>query len=143
MDIRVMYVPPTAVLICFLTASCMPAARSPAQREEAEKKFAEYQLARVVAARSQTCFDTLLPELRAMVEGSDGAPSAQEFAAQWGLKSFDPNTGFDDAWSACVGKPTLQDAGIGDNEAPLKFLERKRSEWEQADPAGAAASAAK
>jgi hypothetical protein len=127
-----------AAVFIYLAASCAPAARSPAQQEEAEKKFAEYQLARAVAARSQTCYDELLPELRAMVEGHEGAPSAEEFAAQWGLKSFDPNTGFDDAWSACVGKPSLKDLGVGDNETPLKFLERKRSEWEQADPAAAA-----
>ena len=111
--------------------SCSAAA-TPAQREEAQKKFAEYELARSVVWRSQTCLETLLPEIRAIMDGKEGPRSVQEFAAKWGLERFDPNTGFDDAWAACVGKPTLKDLDIRDNETALRFLERKRSEWELA-----------
>jgi hypothetical protein len=117
-------------------AACSAAA-TPAQREEAQRKLAESQLARAVVARSQTCLENILPELRATMDRKDGRRSEQEFAAKWGLDKFDPNTGFDDAWAACVGEPTLKDLGIRDNETALKFLERKRSEWEQAQRAGA------
>ena len=127
--------PAIVACLCILAASCT-AAVTPAQKEEAQKKFAEYQLARSVVARSQTCLENLLPELRAIMVGKDGRRSEQEFAAKWGLEKFDPNTGFDDAWAACVGEPTLKDLGIRENETALKFLERKRSEWEQAQRAG-------
>ena len=123
----------TALAGLFL-AACSAAA-TPAQREEAQRKSAEYQLARSVVARSQTCLENLLPELRAIMVGKDGRRSEQEFAAKWGLEKFDPNTGFDDAWAACVGEPTLKELGIRENETALKFLERKRSEWEQAQRA--------
>ncbi|HEY3303767.1 MAG TPA: hypothetical protein VGL70_09575 [Candidatus Binatia bacterium] len=121
-------------LIIIFVSSCS-AAITPAQREESQNKFAEYQLARSVVARSQTCLETLLPELRAIMDGKDGMESEQEFAAKWGLKRFDPNTGFDDAWAACVGEPTLKDLGIRDEETAIKFLERKRSEWVRAQRA--------
>jgi hypothetical protein len=101
---------------------------TPAQRDLAQAKAAEFQLAAAVVSRTQTCFETLLPELRAMVDGSEGALTEREFAAKWGLGRFDPNTGFNDALAACVGKPTLQDLGIKDNETPLTFLDRKREE---------------
>jgi hypothetical protein len=115
-------------------AACSAAA-TPAQREEAQRKLAEYQLARSVAARSQTCLENLLPELRATLDGKDRTRSEQELAAKWGLERFDPNTGFDDAWAACVGAPTLKDLGLRDNETARVFLERKRSEWERAQQA--------
>ena len=120
---------------CTLVSACARPQVSPSQQEEAQKKFMEYELARAVVARSETCFETLLPELRAMAEGGEGAESPEEFAARWGLDRFDPNTGFDDAWAACVGAPSLKDLGIGAQETPLRFLERKRGDWEQAERA--------
>ena len=129
--------PAVAVLICLVAASCAPA-MTPSQREEAQLKFAEYQLAASVVSRTQTCFETLFPELRAMVDGSEGGQTEQQFAAKWGLEKFDPNTGFNDAWAACVGKPGLKELGIGDDETPLSFLDRKREEWNEAARPGAA-----
>ena len=125
------------LVIAILLASCMPSPVNLPQQGEAQKKFIEYQLAANVVSRNQMCFEALSRELRAMVEKSEGAESDQEFAAKWGLKRFDPNTGFNDAWAACAGEPTLKDLGIGDNETPLGFLERKRMEWEQAEQAEA------
>lgn len=116
--------------IIFGLAGLVSCSAGVAQEEAAQEKFAEYQLARSVVSRSQTCLETLLPELRAIImNGKEGTKSQQEFAAKWGLERFEPNTGFDDAWAACVGKPTLKDLDIRDNETALRFLERKRSEW--------------
>lgn len=118
-----------------LLAAACTAAATPTQREDARRKYAEYQLARSVVIRSQTCWETLLPELRAVMNEKDGVRSEQEFAAKWALEKFDPRTGFDDAWAACVGEPTLKDLGIEENETGIRFLERKRSEWERAQQA--------
>jgi hypothetical protein len=119
------------VLIGLVAASCTPALTA-AQSAEAQQKFAEYQLAAAVVSRTQTCFETIMPELRAMIDGGESGLTEQQFAAKWGLERFDPNTGFNDAWAACVGKPGLKELGIRDNETPLSFLDRKRDEWNQA-----------
>ncbi len=109
-----------------------PAAHAPAG-EDPQRKFIEYQLAANVAARHQACFKAVLGQLRAVREGIEGAGTEQELAARWGLERFDPNTGFDDAADACVGKPALADLGIEEGEAILHFVERKRAEWEKAE----------
>ena len=121
------------LVILIVAASCAPSSVRLSQAGEAQSKFIEYQLAANVVARNQACFETLLREVRAMVEGREGAESEQGFVKKWGLKRFDPNSGFDDALAACVGEPTLKELGIGDNETHLSFLERKRKEWEQAE----------
>jgi hypothetical protein len=121
------------IIPALLFLSSCAATVTPAQQEAERVKFAEFQLAAAVVSRTQTCFDTLLPELRSTVDGSEGALTEREFAAKWGLDRFDPNTGFNDAWAACVGKPGLKDLGIQDKETPLSFLDRKRDEWEQAE----------
>jgi len=72
-----------------------------------------------------------------MIDGGESGLTEKQFAAKWGLERFDPNTGFNDAWAACVGKPSLNDLGIKDNESPLSFLDRKRDEWNQAERPGA------
>jgi hypothetical protein len=128
--------PAVLVLIGLGAASCTPALTA-AQSAEAQQKFAEYQLAAAVVSRTQTCFETIMPELRAMIDGGESGLTEQQFAAKWGLERFDPNTGFNDAWAACVGKPGLKELGIRDNETPLSFLDRKRDEWNQAAQPGA------
>lgn len=128
-----------ALCACLAAAACASAAHV-APGAEPEKKFIEYQLAANVAARQQACFRGVLGELRAVREGVEGAGTEQDLAARWGLERFDPNTGFDDAMAACTGKPTLKDLGIEDVESVIRFLERKRAEWEQAESGTAGAA---
>ena len=124
------------LVLFLLVASCMSSSSvGPPPPGEAQRKFIEYQLAANVVSRDQMCSQTLLRELRAMMERSDGAQAEQEFVKKWGLRRFDPSTSFDDASAACVGEPTLRDLGMRDNETTISFLERKRREWERAEQA--------
>ena len=83
------------------------------------------------------CFETLLRDLRTMMEKNNRVEAEQEFIKRWGIQEFDPSKTFIDALDACTGRPTLKELGMRDSETTISFLERKRKEWEQAEQAEA------